>query len=227
MIRLHHIIKYYRNQSIETCAVNELSLSVKQGEFVSVMGPSGCGKTTLLNIIGLLDNFDSGLYLFKGREVKNLTEKQKVRLRKQNIGFVFQNFNLLEDLTVYENIELPLTYLGFTSKQRREKVEQALNKVSLTSRKQYYPSQLSGGQQQKAAIARAIVANPSLILADEPTGNLDSYQGNAIMELLSHLNEAGTTVVMVTHSMNDAAYSQKVIRLMDGRIVSEKNVLHA
>jgi len=227
MIRLHNIIKYYRNKSIETCAINELSLSVKPGEFVSIMGPSGCGKTTLLNIIGLLDDFDSGLYLFKGEEVKNLSEKKKLKLRKQNIGFVFQNFNLLEDLTVYENIELPLTYLGLNNRERKAKVMSVLNQVSMSNRKNYYPSQLSGGQQQKVAIGRALAVDPSLILADEPTGNLDSYQGNAIMELLSRLNDTGTTIVMVTHSINDAAYSQKVIKLLDGRIVSEKNVVHA
>lgn len=227
MIHLHHISKIYRSASVETHALNEVSLNVEEGEFISIMGPSGCGKTTLLNIIGLLDNFDSGLYVFDDRDVKKLSEKELVKLRKANIGFVFQNFNLLEELTVFENIELPLVYLGMRGTERRERVEKILDQISLGHRREHFPYQLSGGQQQKVAIGRAIVARPRLILADEPTGNLDSGQGSEIMETLSNLNEQGTTLVMVTHSMNDAAYSNRVIKLIDGQIVSEKDLMHA
>lgn len=227
MIHLHHISKVYRSASVETHALSEVSLEVEEGEFISIMGPSGCGKTSLLNIIGMLDNFQKGLYIFDDRDVKKLSEKELVKLRKANIGFVFQNFNLLEELTVFENIELPLVYLGVKSSQRRERVEQILDQISLGHRREHFPYQLSGGQQQKVAIGRAIVAGPRIILADEPTGNLDSAQGNEIMETLSKLNEQGTTLIMVTHSMNDAAYSNRIIRLMDGQIVSEKKLMHA
>ncbi len=227
MIHLHHISKIYRSASVETHALSELNLEVNEGEFISVMGPSGCGKTTLLNIIGLLDNFDGGLYVFDDRDIRKLSEKEMVRVRKANIGFVFQNFNLLEELTVFENIELPLVYLGMRTAQRHQRVEQILDQISLGHRREHFPYQLSGGQQQKVAIGRAIVAKPRIILADEPTGNLDSAQGNEIMETLSHLNEKGTTIIMVTHSMNDAAYSNRIIKLMDGQIVSEKKLMHA
>lgn len=226
MIHLHHISKIYHSDSVETHALSEVSLHVDEGEFISIMGPSGCGKTTLLNIIGLLDEFDQGLYVFDDREVRKLSEKEKVKLRKANIGFVFQNFNLLEELTVFENIELPLVYLGIRGSERKARVLQILEQISLGHRKEHFPYQLSGGQQQKVAIGRALVTQPRIILADEPTGNLDSAQGNEIMETLSHLNENGTTLVMVTHSMNDAAYSSRIIKLMDGQIVSEKQLLH-
>lgn len=227
MINLHHISKIYRSNSVETHALNNVSLEVGEGEFVSIMGPSGCGKTTLLNIIGLLDGFDQGLYVFDNTDVKKLSEKNRVKLRKSNIGFIFQNFNLLDDLTVFENIELPLVYLGVKAAERRERVKQILHQIGLGHRTDHFPHQLSGGQQQKVAIGRAIVSKPRIILADEPTGNLDSAQGNEIMETLSSLNEAGTTLVMVTHSMNDASYSTRVVKLMDGQIVAEKALLHA
>lgn len=227
MINLHHISKIYRSNSVETHALSNISLEVTEGEFVSIMGPSGCGKTTLLNIIGLLDGFDQGLYVFDSTDVKKLSEKSRVKLRKSNIGFIFQNFNLLDDLTVFENIELPLVYLGVKSAERRERVTQVLHQIALGHRMDHFPHQLSGGQQQKVAIGRAIVSKPRIILADEPTGNLDSAQGNEIMETLSSLNEAGTTLVMVTHSMNDASYSNRIVKLMDGQIVAEKALLHA
>ncbi len=227
MISLHHISKIYRSDSVETRALGEVSLQVKEGEFLSIMGPSGCGKTTLINIIGMLDTFDAGLYVFNNTDVKKLSEKERVKLRKANIGFIFQNFNLLDELTVFENIELPLVYLGIRSQERKSRVERILEQISLSHRRHHFPYQLSGGQQQKVAIGRAIVANPRIILADEPTGNLDSAQGNEIMETLSRLNEAGTTLIMVTHSMNDAAYSNRIVKLMDGQIVSEKNLVNA
>ncbi|WP_417600104.1 ABC transporter ATP-binding protein [Owenweeksia hongkongensis] len=227
MINLHHISKIYKSNSVETHALSNVSLEVAEGEFVSIMGPSGCGKTTLLNVMGLLDGFDQGLYVFDSTDVKKLNEKSRVKLRKSNIGFIFQNFNLLDDLTVFENIELPLVYLGVKAAERRERVKQVLHQIALGHRMDHFPHQLSGGQQQKVAIGRAIVSKPRIILADEPTGNLDSAQGNEIMETLSSLNEAGTTLVMVTHSMNDASYSNRIVKLMDGQIVAEKALLHA
>lgn len=227
MISLHNISKIYRSDSVETRALDEVSLNVQEGEFISIMGPSGCGKTTLINIIGMLDTSGEGLYIFDDVDVKKLSQKERVKLRKANIGFVFQNFNLLDELTVFENIELPLVYLRQKSKERKLNVERILDQIGLGHRRNHFPHQLSGGQQQKVAIGRAIVAKPRLILADEPTGNLDSGQGNEIMESLSHLNETGTTIIMVTHSMNDAAYSNRIVKLMDGQIVSEKNLLHA
>ena len=227
MISLNHITKTYRSESVETRALAEVSLQVPDGEFLSIMGPSGCGKTSLINIIGMLDTFDRGLYIFDDIDVKKLSEKQRVKLRKANIGFIFQNFNLLDELSVFENIELPLVYLGLGSAERRLRVERTLDQLGLAHRQKHFPYQLSGGQQQKVAIGRAIVAKPRLILADEPTGNLDSVQGSEIMEILSHLNEAGTTLIMVTHSMNDAAYSKRLVKLMDGQIVSEKELVNA
>lgn len=227
MISLNHISKTYRSDSVETRALGEVSLQVQEGEFISIMGPSGCGKTTLINIIGMLDTFDAGLYVFNNIEVKELSEKERVKLRKAHIGFIFQNFNLLDELSVFENIELPLVYLGLKAKERRERVEEILNQIALGHRRHHFPYQLSGGQQQKVAIGRAIVGRPKIILADEPTGNLDSSQGNEIMETLSRLNEGGTTLIMVTHSMNDAAYSNRIVKLMDGQIVSEKSLVHA
>lgn len=227
MIHLHHISKIYRSNSVENHALSNVSLEVREGEFVSIMGPSGCGKSTLLNIMGMLDTFDKGLYVFDNTDVKNLTEKNRVKLRKSNIGFIFQNFNLLDELTVFENIELPLVYLGVKTNERRERVNYILDQIALGHRMDHFPHQLSGGQQQKVAIGRAIVSKPRILLADEPTGNLDTKQGNEIMEVLSSLNESGTTVVMVTHSMNDASYSNRIVKLMDGQIVAEKALLHA
>jgi putative ABC transport system ATP-binding protein len=227
MIHLHHITKVYKSNSVETKAVAEVNFNVEKGEFVSIMGPSGCGKTTLLNIIGLLDSFDSGLYILDDVDVKVLSEKKKVKMRKANIGFIFQNFNLLEELTVFENIELPLVYLGYSATARKQKVEQILEQIGLGHRSKHYPFELSGGQQQRVAVGRAIVTEPKLILADEPTGNLDSQHGNEIMEMLSRLNDKGSTIIMVTHSMNDAAYTNRIVKLLDGQIVSEKKLIHA
>jgi putative ABC transport system ATP-binding protein len=227
MIKLHNVTKIYQSQGVETRALNEVDLSIAKGEFVSIMGPSGCGKTTLLNIIGLLDAYNEGLFVFNADNVSQLTEKEKLKLRKEKIGFVFQSFNLIDDLTVSENIELPLHYLGYPAKERRKRVLEVLDMVGMGHRRDFFPYQLSGGQQQKVAVGRAIVAKPSLILADEPTGNLDSMQGNEIMEMLSRLNDEGTSIIMVTHSSHDASYSQRIIRIMDGQVVSEKKVLHA
>lgn len=227
MIHLHHLTKIYRSNSIETKAVDEVNFKVSKGEFVSIMGPSGCGKTTLLNIIGLLDTFDSGLFILDDIDVKKLNEKKKVQLRKSNIGFVFQNFNLLDELTVFENIELPLVYQGMKTLDRKNRVNDILDQIGLGHRSKHYPFELSGGQQQRVAVGRAIITKPKLILADEPTGNLDSQHGNEIMEMLSKLNEDGSTIIMVTHSMNDAAYTNRIVKLLDGQIVSEKNVAHA
>ncbi len=227
MIKLHNLTKIYQAQGVETRALSEVDLTVKKGEFVSIMGPSGCGKTTLLNIIGLLDSYNEGLFVFNDTNVSDLSERQKLKLRKEKIGFVFQNFNLIDDLTVSENIELPLHYLGYAAQDRRQRVLEVLEMVGMGHRRDFFPYQLSGGQQQKVAVGRAIIAKPSLILADEPTGNLDSTQGNEIMEMLSRLNDQGTTLIMVTHSSHDASYSQRIVRIMDGQVVSEKKVLHA
>ncbi len=221
MIQTENLRKIYRTQEVETIALNGVSLHIESGEFVSVMGPSGCGKTTLLNILGLLDTPTDGSYLFDGTEVGDRSERERAKLRKGNLGFVFQSFNLIDELTVYENVELPLLYLKTPAKERQEKVEAALDRVQIAHRRGHFPQQLSGGQQQRVAIARAVVANPKLILADEPTGNLDSTNGAQIMDLLSELNEAGTTIVMVTHSPADAEYSARTIHLFDGKVVSE------
>lgn len=221
MLKLTNLEKIYRTEEIETVALNKLSIEVKQGEFVAIMGPSGCGKSTLLNIIGLLDDADSGSFLFNGEEVIKYNERKRADLRKRNIGFVFQSFNLIDELTVYENVELPLLYLKVPAAQRKEMVEAVLEKVQIMHRRNHFPQQLSGGQQQRCAVARAVVNNPKLILADEPTGNLDSKNGNEVMELLTNLNEAGTTVVMVTHSEHDAKYAHRVIRMLDGQVVLE------
>jgi putative ABC transport system ATP-binding protein len=227
MIKLHNLTKIYQSQGVETRALSEVDLFIEQGEFVSIMGPSGCGKTTLLNIIGLLDSYNEGLFVFNADNVSDLKEKEKLQLRKEKIGFVFQSFNLIDDLTVSENMELPLHYLGYPAKERRQRVLEVLDSLGMGHRRDFFPYQLSGGQQQKVAVGRAIIAKPSIILADEPTGNLDSTQGNEIMEMLSRLNDEGTTIVMVTHSSHDASYSQRIIRIMDGQVVSEKKVLHA
>ena len=221
MIRINDLRKVYRTEEVETIALDNMSLHVKEHEFVAIMGPSGCGKSTLLNILGLLDDPDSGSYLFNGVEVTGLNEDKRCDLRRENIGFVFQNFNLIEELTVFENIELPLENCGMKASLRKMKVEKALKSVLLNHRRNYFPSQLSGGQQQRVAIARAIVNDPNLILADEPPGNLDSRNGLEIMDLLTMLNDAGTTIVMVTHSEHDARYSHRIIHMLDGKPVSE------
>lgn len=221
MIRINDLRKVYRTEEVETIALDNMSLHVKEHEFVAIMGPSGCGKSTLLNILGLLDDPDSGSYLFNGVEVTGLNEDKRCDLRRENIGFVFQNFNLIEELTVFENIELPLENCGMKASLRKMKVEKALKSVLLNHRRNYFPSQLSGGQQQRVAIARAIVNDPKLILADEPTGNLDSRNGLEIMDLLTTFNDAGTTIVMVTHSEHDARYSHRIIHMLDGKPVSE------
>ena len=221
MIKIEHLSKVFRTEEVETTALNDVSLHVKQGEFVAIMGPSGCGKSTLLNIIGLLDNPTSGDYYFNGQEVGHLKEKQHTRVRKGNIGFVFQSFNLIDELTVYENVELPLIYMGIKAGKRKARVNKVLEKVNLLHRVNHYPQQLSGGQQQRVAIARAVVTDCKLLLADEPTGNLDSVNGIEVMELLSDLNRQGTTVIIVTHSQRDAMYAHRVIQLLDGQIVAE------
>ena len=221
MIRINDLRKVYRTDEVETIALDSMSLHVKEHEFVAIMGPSGCGKSTLLNILGVLDDPTSGSYLLNGVEVTGLNENKRCDLRRENIGFVFQSFNLIEELTVFENIELPLENCGMKASLRKMKVEKALKSVLLNHRRNYFPSQLSGGQQQRVAIARAIVNDPKLILADEPTGNLDSRNGLEIMDLLTSLNDAGTTVVMVTHSEHDARYSHRVVHMLDGKPVTE------
>ena len=222
MIKLENLSKVYRTDEIESTALNKVSFEIEKGEFVSVMGPSGCGKSTLLNILGMLDKPESGSYEFLGKEVSKLNEKGRSAVRKQNIGFIFQNFNLIDELTVFENIELPLIYTKVGSAERKTRVNELIDKIGISHRSSHYPQQLSGGQQQRVAVARALVTKPPLILADEPTGNLDSSHGNEVMELLCNLNELGTTIVMVTHSSHDASYSQRIINLLDGQIVSEK-----
>ena len=221
MIRIEHLSKVFRTEEVETTALNDVSLHVKQGEFVAIMGPSGCGKSTLLNIIGLLDNPTSGNYYFNGQEVGHLKEKQRTQVRKGNIGFVFQSFNLIDELNVYENVELPLIYLKKKASEKKELVTSILDRMNISHRAKHFPQQLSGGQQQRVAIARAVVAGPKLILADEPTGNLDSKNGAEVMNLLTELNQEGTTIVMVTHSQHDASYAHRVVHLFDGQIVTE------
>jgi putative ABC transport system ATP-binding protein len=221
MIQTENLQKVYRAEEVETIALNGVSLTIESGEFVSIMGPSGCGKSTLLNILGLLDTPSEGAYRFDGEDVSDFSERQRAKRRKGNIGFVFQSFNLIDELTVYENVELPLLYLNTPSAERTERVEAALDRVQMTHRKGHFPQQLSGGQQQRVAVARAVVADPKLILADEPTGNLDSTNGTQVMNLLAELNEAGTTIAMVTHSPADAEYSGRTIHLFDGKVVSE------
>ncbi|HAP17834.1 MAG TPA: phosphonate ABC transporter ATP-binding protein [Butyricimonas virosa] len=221
MIRIEHLSKVFRTEEVETTALNDVSLHVKQGEFVAIMGPSGCGKSTLLNIIGLLDNPTSGNYYFNGQEVGHLKEKQRTQVRKGNIGFVFQSFNLIDELNVYENVELPLIYLKKKASEKKELVTSILDRMNISHRVKHFPQQLSGGQQQRVAIARAVVAGPKLILADEPTGNLDSKNGAEVMNLLTELNQEGTTIVMVTHSQHDASYAHRVVHHFDGQIVTE------
>jgi putative ABC transport system ATP-binding protein len=226
MIKITDLIKVYRTEEVETTALNKLSLEVKEGEFVSIMGASGCGKSTLLNIIGLLDAPNDGSYLFDGTEVAKFNEKQRAGLRKANIGFVFQNFNLIDELSVYENVELPLIYNGVKSSERKQRVTEILERIGIAHRAKHFPLQLSGGQQQRVAVARALVTNPKLILADEPTGNLDSKSGNDVMELLTELHATGATIVMVTHSSYDAKFSSRIITLKDGEIISQKENTH-
>ncbi len=221
MINARGLNKVYTTDEVETTALNNVNIRIDKGEFVAIMGPSGCGKSTLLNIMGLLDNPSGGEYHFVNHEVSKYSERQRADLRKKNIGFVFQSFNLIDELTVYENVELPLFYLGASSKDREERVSAVLDQMGIAHRKNHFPQQLSGGQQQRVAVARAIVAKPALILADEPTGNLDSAHGTEVMKLLTGLNEAGTTIVMVTHSSHDSEYSHRVIHLFDGHVVTE------
>ena len=226
MIKVTNISKIFRTEEIETTALNKVSFEINEGEFVAIMGPSGCGKSTLLNILGLLDNPTDGSYQLLGQEVAKLKEKDRTKYRKGNIGFVFQSFNLIDELTVYENVELPLKYLSISSSERKQRVTAMLKRMNISHRAQHFPQQLSGGQQQRVAIARAVVSNPKLILADEPTGNLDSKNGKEVMDLLTELNQEGTTIVMVTHSQKDAACAQRIVNLFDGEIVSDvKNEL--
>lgn len=219
MIKLHNIKKIFRTEEIETWALREVSLEVKEGEFVAIMGPSGCGKSTLLNILGLLDNPTEGSYTLNGRDVSTLKENERTDIRKGVIGFVFQSFNLIDELNVYENIELPLLYMGVPAKKRKERIKAVMDRMAISHRRKHFPNQLSGGQQQRVAIARAVLSNPKLILADEPTGNLDSTNGREVMDLLSQLHREGTTIVMVTHSQHDATYADRIINLYDGQIV--------
>jgi len=220
MIKVENLTKYFETEEIQTIALNKVSLEVADGEFVAIMGPSGCGKSTLLNILGLLDNPTEGNYYLDGREVGHLREKERTEVRKGQIGFVFQSFNLIDELNVFENVELPLTYLGIKASERKERVQNILKRMSISHRGRHFPQQLSGGQQQRVAIARAVVANPKLIVADEPTGNLDSKNGLEVIRLLNDLHDEGTTIVMVTHSQHDAGFANRIINLFDGQIVN-------
>ena len=221
MITLENIKKVFRTEEVETWALREVSLEVKEGEFVAIMGPSGCGKSTLLNIMGLLDTPTEGTYTFEGRDVSQLSEKERTKLRKGTIGFVFQSFNLIDDLNDYENVELPLLYMGVPAKERKKRVEAILDRLAMSHRRKHFPCQLSGGQQQRVAVARAIVTKPRIILADEPTGNLDSKNSKEVMDLLCQLHEQGTTIIMVTHSQHNASYADRIISLYDGQIVEQ------
>jgi putative ABC transport system ATP-binding protein len=220
MIKTEKLQKIFRTEDVETWALHDVTLEIKEGEFVAIMGPSGCGKSTLLNILGLLDNPTNGTYELNGVEVSKYSEAERTNLRKGVIGFVFQSFNLIDELNVYENIELPLLYMGVPKEERKRRVEEAMKRMDISHRVKHFPQQLSGGQQQRVAIARAVVANPKIILADEPTGNLDSKNGKEVMELLTQLNKEGTTVVMVTHSQHDAGYATRTINLFDGQVVN-------
>jgi putative ABC transport system ATP-binding protein len=222
MIRIENLEKVYKTEEIETTALNGINLSVKQGEFVSIMGPSGCGKSTLLNVMGLLDKPENGTYKFLETELLQLNERERSNFRKRNMGFIFQNFNLIDELTVFENIELPLIYNKVPASERKKQVTAIIERMNIVNRSGHFPQQLSGGQQQRVAVARALVTRPKLVLADEPTGNLDSAHGNEVMELLCELNEQGTTIVMVTHSSHDASFSNRIINLKDGHVISEK-----
>lgn len=226
MIRTVNLRKIYATEEVETSALNEVSISIEPGEFVSIMGPSGCGKSTLLNVLGLLDNPTSGEYHFLSEEVSKYSERQRAQLRKRNIGFVFQSFNLIDELTVFENVELPLLYLDVPSGERKKRVDAVLERMNIMARRNHFPQQLSGGQQQRVAVSRAIIANPKLILADEPTGNLDTIHGDEVMKMLTDLHNGGTTIVMVTHSPVYAEYGTRTIHLLDGKVVTE-NILRA
>jgi len=224
MIKIIDLERIYRTEEVETVALNKMNMEVNEREFVAVMGPSGCGKSTLLNIIGMLDKPDGGSFQFNDVEVSGFNENECCDLRKQNIGFVFQSFNLIDELTVFENVELPLVYNGIKAPERKVLAEAAIERVQMMHRRNHFPSQLSGGQQQRAAVARAVVNSPKLILADEPTGNLDSRNGEEVMNMLTELNEAGTTIIMVTHSEHDSRYAQRIIRMLDGRMVLENKM---
>ena len=219
MIQLQNIKKVFRTEEIDTWALREVSLEVKNGEFVAIMGPSGCGKTTLLNIMGLLDTPTEGTYMLNGKDVSQLSERERTNIRKGVIGFVFQSFNLIDDLNVYENVELPLLYMGVPAKERKKRVTEMLDRMAMSHRRKHFPCQLSGGQQQRVAVARAVVSNPKIILADEPTGNLDSKNSKEVMDLLLQLHEQGTTIVMVTHSQHNASFADRIINLFDGQVV--------
>lgn len=220
IIQTENLSRIYRTEEIETTSLNNITLAIPEGEFLAIMGPSGCGKSTLLNLLGLLDTPTSGSYHFMGTEVSSFNEKQRAQLRKSNIGFVFQSFNLIDELTTYENIELPLLYLNLTAAERKKRVEESMERMVISHRRKHFPQQLSGGQQQRVAVCRAIVSNPKLILADEPTGNLDSKNGEEVLNILSTLHAQGTTVVMVTHSADHAKYAQRILHVLDGNIVS-------
>ncbi len=220
IIETENVTKIYRTEEVETTALDKINLKMEEGEFVSVMGPSGCGKSTLLHVLGLIDDLSEGSYRFLGEDVSNYSERKRSVIRKKNIGFVFQSFNLIDELTVSENIELPLLYSKTPSHERKDRIESVLEKMDITARRNHFPRQLSGGQQQRVAVARAIINQPNLILADEPTGNLDSEHGAEVMKMLVKLNQEGTTILMVTHSMENAAYSRRVIQLYDGRIIT-------
>jgi len=221
MVKTNKLHKIFRTEEVETTALNKVDLSIEKGEFASIMGPSGCGKTTLMNILGLLDNPTDGEYFFLGQEVSGYSERQRADLRKQNIGFVFQNFNLIDELTTFENVELPLLYLNMSTSERKNKVDAVIDKMGIKHRSGHFPQQLSGGQQQRVAVSRALVSDPEIILADEPTGNLDSSHGDEVMKLLTELNADGTTIIMVTHSPAYAEYAKRTINLFDGKIVSD------
>jgi len=221
MIKTENLTKVFSTEEVETLALNKVDIHVKKGEFVAVMGPSGCGKSTLLNMIGLLDNLSEGTYVFNGTDITHLKEKDRTQFRKGNIGFIFQSFNLIDELNVYDNVELPLIYLKMRSSERRKRVDEVLKRMKIGHRAKHFPQQLSGGQQQRVAIARAVIANPGLILADEPTGNLDSKNGTDVMNLLSELNQDGATIIMVTHNDRDADYAHRIINLFDGQVIME------
>lgn len=226
MIKLQNLTKKYRALDIETTALNNINLEINQGDFIAVMGPSGCGKSTLLNVIGMLDSWNSGSYSFLEHEISSKNEVQRTRLRKQHIGFIFQNFNLIDELTVYQNVELPLLYQQTSKSEKKEKIEKVLTKLNIDHRAKHFPQQLSGGQQQRVAIARALVYEPEILLADEPTGNLDSANGSEVLDIITSLNNEGKTILMVTHSEHDASFCQKVIRMKDGEIVNQNAPAH-
>ncbi len=225
MIKISNLEKHYKTDELQTIALNKISFEVKKGEFVAIMGPSGCGKSTLLNILGLLDDSNGGSFIFNDEEVINYNEYKRADIRKHNIGFVFQNFNLIDQLSVFENVELPLIYTGVKKAERKKRVHEVLEKMQIMHRRKHFPQQLSGGQQQRVAVARAVVNNPKLILADEPTGNLDSSNGNEVMELLTELNDQGATIIMVTHSEHDAKFTHRIIRMLDGQKVTENSLI--